>query len=239
MLTEGAIVMGKTNLHELSFGWTSNNETFGSVCNPYDRARIPGGSSGGSAAAVAARIAPLAIGEDTFGSIRVPATCCGLAGLRPSFGRYPGQGIMALTDNKFDQVGPLARAVVDLLLFDRVVTGDDTAPTATPSRGVRIGLSCDHLLSGLDPEVGRVVTEAFGKLREAGATLVEVATPDVVRAATDIGGTILISELVQGVARYLQEQGTGLTLRGNVCASRPFDENIHRDSSAATEQTQS
>jgi Asp-tRNA(Asn)/Glu-tRNA(Gln) amidotransferase A subunit family amidase len=107
LLTEGAIVMGKTNLHELSYGWTSNNETFGSVHNPHDRSRIPGGSSGGSAAAVAARIAPLAIGEDTFGSIRVPATCCGLAGLRPTFSRYPDQGIMALTDNKFDQVGPL------------------------------------------------------------------------------------------------------------------------------------
>jgi indoleacetamide hydrolase len=211
LLTEGAIVMGKTNLHELSYGWTSNNETFGSVHNPHDRSRIPGGSSGGSAAAVAARIAPLAIGEDTFGSIRVPATCCGLAGLRPTFSRYPDQGIMALTDNKFDQVGPLARAVADLILFDRVATGDETTPTATPLRGVRIGLSYDHLLSGLDPQVERVVTEAFGKLREAGATLVEVATPDVVRAATDILGTILASELAEGVARFLQEQATGLT----------------------------
>jgi len=105
----GAIVMGKTNLHELSFGWTSNNECFGSVHNPHDRTRIPGGSSGGSAAAVAARIAPLAIAEDTLGSIRVPASCCGLAGVRPTYRRYSDRGIMSLTEDKFDQVGPVAR----------------------------------------------------------------------------------------------------------------------------------
>jgi indoleacetamide hydrolase len=97
LFAQGAILMGKTNLHELSFGWTSNNAVFGPVHNPYDPSRVPGGSSGGSGAAVAARIAPLAIGEDTLGSIRVPATHCGLAGLRPSFGRYPDGGIMPLT----------------------------------------------------------------------------------------------------------------------------------------------
>jgi mandelamide amidase len=88
LLAQGAIVMGKTNLHELSCGWTSNNATFGPVLNPYDRSRTPGGSSGGSGAAVAARIAPLAIGEDTYGSIRVPATFCGLGGGGAPRGTY-------------------------------------------------------------------------------------------------------------------------------------------------------
>jgi Asp-tRNA(Asn)/Glu-tRNA(Gln) amidotransferase A subunit family amidase len=110
LFAQGAILMGKTNLHELSYGWTSNNATFGPVRNPYDPEHVPGGSSGGSAAAVAARIAPLAIAEDTLGSIRVPASMCGLAGLRSTFGRYPDDGIMPLTVNKFDQVGPLARS---------------------------------------------------------------------------------------------------------------------------------
>src|SRR6516162_6996585 len=124
LFAQGAILMGKTNLHELSYGWTSNNATFGPVRNPYDQEHIPGGSSGGSGAAVAARIAPLAIAEDTLGSIRVPTSMCGLAGLRPTFGRYSDAGIMPLTIDKFDQVGPVARSVADLLLFDRAATGD-------------------------------------------------------------------------------------------------------------------
>ena len=155
LLSQGAIVMGKTNLHELSYGWTSNNATFGSVRNPYDPQRVPGGSSGGSAAAVAARIAPLAIAEDTLGSIRVPASMCGLAGLRPSFGRYPDDGIMPLTVNKFDQVGPLARSVADLLLFDTAVTGERGQISEVPLEGTRIGVPPEYW-SGLDPEVDRV-----------------------------------------------------------------------------------
>jgi mandelamide amidase len=135
LLYQGAILMGKTNLHELSYGWTSNNEAFGPVRNPYDPQHVPGGSSGGSAAAVAGRMAPLAIAEDTLGSIRVPASMCGLAGLRPSFGRYPDDGIMPLTVNKFDQVGPLARSVADLLLFDSVVTATVAGFRAAPRRG--------------------------------------------------------------------------------------------------------
>ena len=122
LLAQGAIVMGKTNLEELSVGWSSNNGEFGAVRNPYALQHSPGGSSGGSAAVVAARIAPLAVGEDTLGSIRVPASMCGVAGFRPSFGRYPAAGMMALTLDKLDQPAPLARSVIDLVLFDQVVT---------------------------------------------------------------------------------------------------------------------
>jgi mandelamide amidase len=216
----GAIVMGKTNLHELSFGWTSNNECFGSVHNPHDRTRIPGGSSGGSAAAVAARIAPLAIAEDTLGSIRVPASCCGLAGLRPSFGRYSDRGIMSLTADKFDQVGPVARSVADLLLFDSVVTGDSSAAPATPLKGVRIGLA-DHYLAGLDPAVQRVVTAAFARLREAGAILVEVKMPDGIRAAPEIAFTIIAGEAAACIETFLREQETGLTLETMLAQAGP------------------
>jgi len=216
----GAIVMGKTNLHELSFGWTSNNECFGSVHNPHHRNRIPGGSSGGSAAAVAAHIAPLAIAEDTLGSIRVPASCCGLAGLRPSFGRYSDRGIMALTAGKFDQVGPVARSVADLVLFDSVVTGDNSPVTPTPLQGVRIGLA-DHYLAGLDPAVARVVTPAFGKLREAGANLVELKMPELIRAAPEIAFTIIASEAASCVENFLREQETGLTLETMLAQAGP------------------
>src|SRR2546425_5092555 len=97
-----SILLGKTNLHELSFGWTSNNLAFGAVHNPYDPTRIPGGSSGGTAAAVAARMAPLGVAEDTQGSIRVPAALCGVCGLRPTTGRYPTDGTAPITP-LFDQ----------------------------------------------------------------------------------------------------------------------------------------
>jgi Asp-tRNA(Asn)/Glu-tRNA(Gln) amidotransferase A subunit family amidase len=211
LLAEGAILMGKTNLHELSFGWTSNNEIFGAVHNPYEPDHVPGGSSGGSAVAVAARMAPLAVAEDTWGSIRIPASMCGLAGLRPSFGRYPDDGIMPLTDGKFDQVGPLARCVADLALFDAAVTGDHTALPATRLKGVRIGIAPKSLLSNLDPEVERITTEAFHKLRAAGVTLVEAELPEAIKASLAAVATILAYETLPAIAAFLEAQGTGVT----------------------------
>jgi indoleacetamide hydrolase len=208
---QGAILMGKTNIHELSYGWTSNNGVYGPVRNPYDTNRIPGGSSGGSAAAVAARIAPLAIAEDTLGSIRVPATMCGLAGLRPSFGRYPGDGIMPLTSNKFDQVGPVARSAADLALFDTVASGNATQISATPLKGIRIGISPDYFLSGLDPEVDRVINDAFLKLSAAGATLVWTEIPAIAKEAMGVTVTIILYETMPSISAFLEEQGTGIS----------------------------
>src|SRR5882762_631335 len=208
---QGAILMGKTNIHELSYGWTSNNGVYGPVRNPYDTNRIPGGSSGGSAAAVAARIAPLAIAEDTLGSIRVPATMCGLAGLRPSFGRYPGDGIMPLTTDKFDQVGPVARSVADLALFDTVSSGTATQISATPLKGIRIGISPDYFLSGLDPEVDRVINDAFFKLSAAGATLVWTEIPAIAKEAMGVTVTIILYETMPSITAFLEEQGTGIS----------------------------
>jgi mandelamide amidase len=211
LLAQGGILMGKTNLHELSYSWTSNNENFGAVHNPYDSTRVPGGSSGGSGVAVAARMAPLAVAEDTWGSIRVPASMCGLAGLRPSFGRYPDDGIMPLSDSKFDQAGPLARCVVDLALFDAAVTGDHAPLHPTALRGARIGIAPKSLLSDLDPEVERITTEAFHKLRAAGATLVEAELPDAARASLGPVATILAYEMMPAIAAFLESQGTGIT----------------------------
>ncbi len=211
LMSQGGIVMGKTNLHELSYGWTSNNGTFGPVRNPYNLAHIPGGSSGGSAAAVAARIAPLAIAEDTVGSIRVPAACCGLAGFRPTFGRYPDHGIMPLTQNKFDQVGPVARTTLDLVLFDRAVTGDTRPVTATPLKGIRIGVSPAFHLAGLEPQVERVTKDALQRLREAGAVIVEAEVPEVVKSAFDIAFAVATYESVPCIRDFLAQEQTHLT----------------------------
>jgi indoleacetamide hydrolase len=210
LFAQGAILMGKTNLHELSYGWTSNNGIFGPVRNPYHRDRIPGGSSGGSGAAVAARIAPLAIAEDTLGSIRVPASMCGLAGWRPTFGRYPNTGLMSLTSHKFDQVGALARTVADLSLFDMALTGDHRPVTATSLKDIRIGISPDYFWSGLDPEVERLSNEALRKLSEAGATLVEAEIPEPATAAMEIALAIISYEILHSISAFLEEQGVGM-----------------------------
>src|SRR5262245_458339 len=220
LLAAGAVVMGKTNLHELSLGWTSNNATFGAVRNPYDATRVPGGSSGGSAVAVAARMAPLAIAEDTLGSIRIPSTMCGICGLRPTYGRYPDDGIMPLSSNKFDQVGPVARAVEDLALFDTAITGDATPLAPTDLKGVRIGIA-DYFLADLDPEVERVVDAALDRLRGAGVTIVRADVPDDVKAAPGVALTIIVSELRAAIGGFLATQGTGVSFEQMVAQVGP------------------
>lgn len=209
LISAGGYVMGKTNLHELSLGWTSVN-AFGVVHNPYDTSRVPGGSSGGSAVAVAARLAPLAIAEDTLGSIRIPSTMCGICGLRPTYGRYPGDGIMPLTTSGFDQVGPLARTVEDLALFDSVVSGDSSALPVVDLQGVRIGIA-DFFFADLDSEVERVAQTALDRLRDAGAIIVRAEVSDDVKAAHDAAFTINLFELRSAISGFLAEQGMGVS----------------------------
>jgi mandelamide amidase len=205
LLREGALVMGKANLHELSRGWTGNNGAFGAILNPYDPRRIPGGSSGGSAAAVAARMAPLALGEDTLGSIRVPASFCGVIGFRPTFGRYPGEGIMPLTFGRFDQAGPFANAMADIVLFDDVLV--PSAPLAQGSlEGMRLGLP-EFLWSDLDPEVERVAEAMVHTLEAAGATIVREQIPDAARAAYDIARQVIGYENLGSIAAFLERHG--------------------------------
>ena len=172
----GAIVLGKTNLHELSYGWTSNNQAYGAVRNPYDPTRIPGGSSGGTAAAVAARMAPLGVAEDTQGSIRVPAALCGLYALRPSTGRYSTAGAIPITP-LFDQVGPHARSVRDLALFDAVLTGTRHPVPARTLRGTRLAVVRDYFFTDLEPQVEQLTAQALAQLQAAGAELIEAQLP--------------------------------------------------------------
>ncbi|MBI0325751.1 amidase family protein [Burkholderia plantarii] len=206
----GALVMGKTNLHEISFGWTSNNLTFGAVRNPYALERSPGGSSGGSAAAVATGMAPLAVAEDTWGSIRLPAAFCGLAGFRPSRSRYPDEGIMPLS-RRFDRVGPVARRVEDLVLFDQVAARDTRPVAPHPANAIRIGVPL-AFWAELDPEVERVAREALARLAEAGVTLVELGAPlDGIERAPEIVGTIVASELRASITEFLARHDAGVS----------------------------
>jgi mandelamide amidase len=227
LFAQGAILMGKTNIHELSYGHTTNNLAFGPTRNPYDTSRVPGGSSGGSAAAVAAHIAPLAVAEDTFGSIRIPASFCGIAGLRPSVGRYPAGGVMPITP-RWDTGGPLARFVADLVLFDSVMTGDTSVVAPEPLRAVRIGLA-NYFLNDVHPEVSRVTTEVIVKLRSAGAQLVRANVPEDIRIGSDLTRTIHLYETAANMSAFLVEQEAGINFEGLVSQLSPDLQPLFRD----------
>lgn len=206
----GAIVLGKTNVHELSFGWTSNNQEFGAVRNPYDIDRIPGGSSGGTAAAIAARMAPIGIAEDTQGSIRVPAAMCGLAGFRPTLHRYPNQGVIPITP-LFDQVGPLARNVSDLALFDHVMTGAPLTNNSISLRGLRIGVPREYFYSVLNEDVERICEEALLRLADAGVILVEAEITDLKRLIDLTTARVQLYHVLPMLTQFLTDFDTGVT----------------------------
>jgi indoleacetamide hydrolase len=206
----GAIVLGKTNLHELSYGYTSNNHAYGTIHNPYDPTRIPGGSSGGTAAAIAYRMAPLGIAEDTEGSIRVPAALCGIAGFRPTTGRYPTTGAVPITP-LFDQVGPHARSAADLLLFDSAVTGDTSPTPHAPLKGVRLGVVRPFWYTDLDPETERITEAALKKLSRAGVELIEgdlPQLPHLIALTTDL---VQNHDVKAALTRYLAQYQTGVS----------------------------
>lgn len=185
LFKNGAILFAKSNMHELAMGSTSANLVFGAVKNPYDLARIPGGSTGGTAAALAARIVPAGFGTDTSGSCRMPAHFCGVAGFRPSNPKggspYPVDGIVPNVLD-FDIPGPLARTVADIALIHFAITGE---PMAAPAdlRGVRLGLPRAYFWETVDPDVETAINASLDKLRSAGATVVEVDLGNVVQAA--------------------------------------------------------
>lgn len=216
----GAVVLGKTNIHELSFGWTSNNLAFGAVRNPYDPARIPGGSSGGTAAAVAAGMAPLGVAEDTQGSIRVPAALCGIVGFRPSQNRYPNSGVIPITP-VFDQVGPHARSVADLALFDHVVTGESLVDTRASLDGVRLGVAREYYYGKLDTEVEHITDDALQRLVDAGATLVEADVPGLAKLISVTTDPVQSYHAKPMLTRYLEEFDTGITFDELVAGVSP------------------
>ncbi len=206
----GAIVLGKTNLHELSLGWTSSNMAYGPVRNPWDRTRIPGGSSGGTAAAVAAGMSPLGVAEDTQGSIRVPAALCGIAGFRPTTGRYPNDGCAPISA-LFDQIGPIARCVADLALFDAVITGDDS-PLAQPALdGLRLGISREYYFAGLDPGVAAVVEGVLQRLADAGVKIIETELPGLGALINAITLPVQVHDVVPSLTAWLASSGASIS----------------------------
>jgi mandelamide amidase len=210
LFRHGAVLMGKTNLHELSYGWTSNNGAFGPVRNPYDTSRIAGGSTGGTAAAVAARIVSSGLAEDTCGSIRIPAAFCGISALRPTTGRYPAKGISPIT-SLYDTPGPHARSVADLILYDAAITGDGTPPRMSSLKGLRLALSPEHFLTGLDPEVERIFNEAVERLSDAGAVFVRLDIPNITKLLNSVTFPIQSYDAMPNLQKYLTMSGSELS----------------------------
>ena len=188
----GAVCAGRVNMDEFAMGSSTENSGLGVTRNPYDLSRVPGGSSGGSAAAVGGNLAIAALGTDTGGSIRQPASFCNIVGLKPSYGRVSRFGVTAFASS-LDQVGPMTKSVDDAAMLLQVLAGHDEMDGTTPKdpvpdymkamegasmKGVKIGLPKEYYdVSGLDPEVKRITDEAIKSCEAAGAELVEVSLP--------------------------------------------------------------
>jgi aspartyl-tRNA(Asn)/glutamyl-tRNA(Gln) amidotransferase subunit A len=202
----GAVVVGKAGMHELAYGITSTNAHYGAVRNPANPDCIPGGSSGGSAAAVASGMVPMAMGSDTGGSIRIPASFCGAVGLKPTFGRVSKFGVMPL-GYTLDHMGPLTQSVRDAALVLGILAGYDPrdescsrhpvspyVPAAGCSiRGLRIGMPENYYLERLQPEVETSVRNAFRQAESLGAAVIPIRVPDI-DALNAVGRVILLAE---------------------------------------------
>ena len=210
----GAIILGKTNLDEFAMGSSTENSAFGPTRNPWDRDRVAGGSSGGSAAAVAAGYAPLALGSDTGGSVRLPAAFCGVVGLKPTYGRVSRYGLVAFASS-LDQIGPFALDVPDCALLLQAVAGHDprdstSAEVPVPdflrelergASGIRLGVPAEAFGAGVEPGVAKAVREALRTLESLGLPVEEITLPTL-DAALPTYYILAPAEASSNLARY-------------------------------------
>ena len=213
LLAADAVFVGKANMDEFAMGSSTENSAFGPTANPWDVSRSPGGSSGGSAAAVAARMAVVAVGSDTGGSIRQPAALCGVVGMKPTYGRVSRYGLVAFASS-LDQIGPFASNVPDAARVLSVISGHDPKDsTSVPApvddyesalggiKGLRVGVPKEYFSHGLDPDVESRVREALSVLEKLGATLVEVTLPHTPYAVATYY-IVCTAEASSNLARY-------------------------------------
>lgn len=214
VIREGAVIVGKTNMDEFAMGSSNENSSFGPVLNPLDPKRVPGGSSGGSAAAVAAGQTVLALGSDTGGSIRQPASFCGIAGMKPTYGRVSRFGLISYASS-LDQIGPLCRTVEDCSILLNCICGFDENDTTsanikTPDftealkkdiNGIRIGLPKEYFIEGLDNDTKESVMGAVKALSSQGAEIIDISLPHT-RYAISTYYLIATAEASSNLSRY-------------------------------------
>ncbi len=228
VLEEGAVVIGKTNLDEFGMGSSTENSIIGPTRNPVDPERVPGGSSGGSAAAVAAGETILALGTDTGGSIRLPSSYCGIAGIKPTYGRVSRYGLIAYASS-LDQIGALARTVEDCAILLNCICGHDRLDTTSSTvkrpdfrrclkngiKGIKIGLPREYFVEGLDFQVKDQIGKAVNLLKENGADIVNISLPHA-RYAISTYYLIATAEASSNLARF---DGVKYGFRSNSDAS--------------------
>ncbi len=212
--SEHVVFLGKLNMDEFAMGSSTENSRFQVTRNPWDLERIPGGSSGGSAAAVAAALSPAALGTDTGGSIRQPAALCGIVGLKPTYGRVSRFGLVAFASS-LDQIGPMTRSVWDAAMLLNVIAGHDpkdstSMPREVPDytegleegvKGMRIGIPDEYFIEGIDPEVEKAVRDAIEALKDGGAEVVRLSLPHTEYAIATYY-IIATAEASSNLARY-------------------------------------
>ncbi|OHB16996.1 MAG: aspartyl/glutamyl-tRNA amidotransferase subunit A [Parcubacteria group bacterium RIFCSPLOWO2_01_FULL_40_65] len=210
----GAVFLGKTNLDEFAMGSSTENSAFGPTKNPHDLTRVPGGSSGGSAAAVVAGLSIFALGSDTGGSIRLPASFCGVVGLKPTYGRVSRHGLMAMASS-LDQIGPITKNSYDAALVLNIIAGSDkfdstAVPKEAPDytsgidksiKGLKIGIPKEYFSEGLDGKVNNVIQKAISKLQNLGAEIIDISLPHSEYALASYY-IIMPCEVSSNLARY-------------------------------------
>ena len=228
LAAEGAFSLGKTNMDEFAMGSSTENSSFGPSLNPWDKKRVPGGSSGGSAVAVAAGLCPAALGTDTGGSIRQPASFCGVVGIKPTYGRVSRHGVVAYASS-LDQVGVLAKNVRDCAIVAEVIAGHDPLDSTSVERGVpsweaalgrkvsglRVGIPREYFVAGISPGVEQAMHKAISHLEKLGLKLIEINLPHT-RLALAAYYILAPAEASSNLARY---DGVKFGHR----ASEPFD----------------
>ena len=208
---KGAVILGKTNLDEFAMGSSCEYSAFGPTKNPYDLSRVPGGSSGGSAAAVAADMAAYALGSDTCGSIRFPASFCGVVGLKPSYGAVSRYGLIAMASS-MDQIGPITKTIDDCkIVFDAIKGKDEMDSTSVKVqkirnwklkiRNLKIGVPKEYFIKGIDPDVERIIKTTIKKYEQMGAKIKEISLPHT-EYALPVYYIIMPSEVSANLARY-------------------------------------
>lgn len=200
----GAFIGAKAGMHELAFGITSNNAVTGAIRNPANPEMIAGGSSGGTAVAVAAGIFPAGLGTDTGGSCRIPAALCGVVGFRPTTGRYSGEGIIPISHTR-DTPGPITRSVRDAALFDNVLSGESSGLVDVSLSNVTLGVPKQVFFDNLDPVTQRVMEAQLSTLSKAGARLIEVSFEPIWPHNEAFGFPVVFYEVMRDLPAYLAE----------------------------------